>query len=55
MVRFSENFMWYGKEFQSFGPRSISNFLFQILLDLSLEFLDTVYISLVLNDPSFSA
>ena len=31
-----------------------SNFLFQILLDSTLEFLDSVYIFLVLNDSSFS-
>ena len=32
----------------------ISNFLFQILLDSTLKFLDSVYIFLVLDDLSFS-
>ena len=31
--------------------QGISNFLFQILLDSTLEFLDSVYISLVLKCP----
>ena len=33
----------------------ISKFLFQILLDLTLEFLGLVYISLGLDNSSFSA
>ena len=52
MVRFSEDLIWYGKDFQILGE-GISNFSFQILLDLNLEFIDSVYISLSLDDSSF--
>ena len=52
MVRFSEDLIWYGKDFQILGE-GISNFSFQILLDLNLEFIDSVYISLALDDSSF--
>ena len=52
MVRFSEDLIWYGKDFQILGE-GISNLSFQILLDLNLEFIDSVYISLALDDSSF--
>ena len=34
--------------------QGVSNVLFQILHDLTLEFLDSVYIFLLLDDSSFS-
>ena len=53
MVKFSEDLIWYGKDFQILGE-GISNLSYQILLDLNLEFIDSVYISLALDDSSFS-
>ena len=52
MARFSEDFNAMVKSFDYLG-QGISNFLFQILLDSTLEFLDSVCISLVLDDSSF--
>ena len=52
MVSFSEDFIWYGNKFQIFGPRYLK-LLFQILLDSTLEFQDSVYTSLVLDDSLF--
>ena len=40
MVKFSEDSMWYSTPLGQGMP----NFLFQILLDSTLEFLDSVYI-----------
>ena len=51
MLRFSEDFIWYGKEFQTFGPRYLK-LCFQIFFDSILEFLDSVYIFLLLDDSS---
>ena len=48
MLRFSEDFIWYGKEFQTFGPRYLK-LCFQIFFDSILEFLDSVYIFLLLE------
>ena len=46
MVRFSEDLIWYGKDFQILGE-GISNFSFQILLDLNLEFRFSLHFSRV--------
>ena len=52
-LKFSDDFIWYDKEFQTFGPRYIkffANIKYQILLDSTLEFQDLVYIFVVLDD-----
>ena len=52
MVRFSENFVWCAKNSKLLG-QGISNVLFQIILNSVLEFVDSVYASLVLDDNMF--
>ena len=56
MVKFSEDFIWCGKEFQTFGPRYLKPFVpYLTWFRLSLEFIDSACISLVLDGSSFSA
>ena len=45
MVRFSEYFMWYGKEFQAFGPRYLKLFFPNYLIRLWNFYIQLIFFS----------